>query len=240
MSYHNTNLLLEYTMILAKQKAKFGQEYFSKQQDINENTAYEVFRMAIEVFLHWTPEQALSRLTKEVVDRMRLDLVMSYMRLPYECLFNNDYTWILHKLYPDQIRYDQEVHVLRIYDKILSGEKYKWPKWYFSEAEGHERAYICLRHMVNYNMHYTTPEDLFKQFADGEGLTLLNKLGLKTVVKNEFSDPVAFLYEAMFANSDQDFENIEFLYHYYRVKYYYDRAKKIKSRTLQASREFSE
>lgn len=221
MKYAHSNLLAEYTMILAKQKAKFGQEFFSKQQDTNENLAYEVFKMAIETFLHWSPDQALARMDKQIIEQMRLDLVMKYMKLPYECEFNDDYTWILHKIYPEQIYYDQEEHVLRIYEKILNGEKYKWPKWYFSEADGHERAYICLRHMINYNMHYNSPEDLYEQFTTGDGITLMNKMGLKVVAKNEFSDPITYLYEAMFAGDPDQ----EFLYHYYRVKYYYLKAK---------------
>ncbi len=232
MKYEHTNLLLEYTLILAGQKAKFGQEYFSKQEKTDESLAYEVFQMAIETFLHWSPEQALARLDRKVVEKMKLDLVMSYMKLPPECEFNDDYTWILHKLYPDKIYYSEEEHVLRIYEKILSGEKYKWPKWYFSEADGHERAYICLRHMISHNMHYETPEELYEQFVTGKGTLLMNQLGLRTVVKDEFSDPITFLYEAMFADDPTQ----DFLYHYYKVKYFYKKAKDLEKQFTRQER----
>lgn len=217
----NSNLLFEYTQILSKQKAKFGQNYFNRQEQVNENMAYDVFRMAIEVFLHWTPEQALARLDKQIIEKMRLDLVMRYMKLPFECEFNDDYTWILHKLYPDKIRYDQQEHVIRIYHQILNGNKYKWPKWYFSDADGHERAYICLRYMISHNMHYDTPAELYEQFITGNGQQLMTKLGLKTVAKDEFEDPITFVYQAMFQDDDD-----EFTYHFYKVKYYYMQAQK--------------
>lgn len=223
--YLNSNLLFEYTQILSRQKAKFGQNYFNRQEQVNENMAYDVFRMAIEVFLHWTPEQALARLDKRIIAKMRLDLVMNYMKLPFECEFNDDYTWILHKLYPDKIRYDQEEHVIRIYHQILNGNKYKWPKWYFSDADGHERAYICLRYMISHNMHYDTPQDLYEQFITGDGQALINRLGLKTVAKDEFEDPITYLYKAMFEDTGD-----EFTYHFYKVKYYYMQAQKHEER----------
>ncbi len=228
MIYQNRNLLYEYSQILAKQKAKFSKAYLSKQDEVNELYAYDVFKMAIEVFLHWSPEQALVRLNAEVVKKMRLDLVMPYMKLPPEVEFNDDYTWILHKLYPERIHYDEAEHVIKIYDKIISGEKYKWPKWYFSEAEGHERACICLRHMIDYNMHYESEEDLYRQFVNGEGTKLMNKLGLKTVIQNEFRDPITFLHEAMFKNTGNDT-----LYHYYLVQYHFLRAKAVETKCLQ-------
>ena len=237
MKYTHSNLLVEYTMILAGQKAKFGQEYFSKQQETNEGLAYEVFKMAIETFLHWSPEQALARMDKSIIERMRLDLVMKYMKLPFECEFNDDYAWILHKIYPDQIPYDQEEHVIKIYKEILNGNKYKWPKWYFSEADGHERAYICLRHMIEHNMHFDSVEDLYEQFISGDGVTLMNKLGLKVVAKNEFSDPITYLYEAMFQN-DPDPKQ-DYLYHYYKVKYYYLKAKADERILLRQEREMA-
>ncbi len=236
MKYSNPNLLKEYTLILAGQKTKFGQEYLSHHGSNNEALTYEIFKMAIETFLHWTPEQALKRLNLDVIKRMRLDFVMKYMNLPYECEYNEDYTWILHKLYPEVIDYDQETHIIGIYKKILSGEKYKWPKWYFSNADGHERACICLRYMIEHNMHYETPQELYEQFisSSSTGIKLMNQLGLKTVVHDEFADPIVFVHEAMFPD-----DNDGFLYHYYRVQYYYNKAKKDMMDCIRAEKKMS-
>lgn len=219
--YINRNLLHEYTLILAKQKSVFGSYYFAKQENGDPQFGYDVFKMAIEIFLRWTPEQALKRLTPAIIKKMRLDLVMPYMQLPPECLFNDDYTWILHTIYPDHIPYNEEDCIISIYDKILKGEKYKWPKWYFSNAEGHARACVCLRYMIEHVMSYDSLEELYDQFASGEGLKMINKYGLKNVVFNEFGDPVTFLHETLSAEERQIQK-----YHYYKTKYYYLKAQK--------------
>ncbi len=218
--YPNRTLIHEYTQILCGAKSKFSDPYFSKRNKARgEQYAYELFRIAIEIFLHWTPEQASKRLNQEVIKKMRLDIALSYINLPDEALASNDYSWILHKLYPE-IPYNIEEQTIAVYDAVLSGKRNKWPKNYFEGIEGYDRACICLRKMIETHMHWDNVEDLHKQFAGNEGMKMLKQYRLNKIMSTIFGDPLSYLYAAL-PPEQRD----PFIYHYYSVQYFYEQEK---------------
>ncbi|ADL36263.1 hypothetical protein bpr_II326 (plasmid) [Butyrivibrio proteoclasticus B316] len=229
-TYQNRTLIHEYTQILCGSKSKFSNPFFSKQnRQRGEQYAYELFRIAIEIFLHWTPEQANKRLNQEVIKKMRLDIALSYIDLPDEALASNDYSWILHKLYPD-IPYNMEGQTLAIYDAVLNGTRNKWPKNFFEGIEGYDRACICLRKMIETHMHWDNLEDLHRQFATGEGSKMLRQYRLNKIMGIVFGDPLSYLYAAL-----PDEQKDPFLYHYYSVIYFYEQEKKQEARFMASS-----
>lgn len=216
----NRKLLNEYTHILMGEQTKYSKDFFIKKlgSTANDTYALEVFRYAFEIFLGWSPEEAGNRICPEVIKMMKLDMVMNYLKLPPEVLKEEDYKYIVYRLYP-QINYDIENLTIKVFKDVLSGKRERFSKNYFVGRDGKKRAYICLLWLINkpeFPEIFYSSEDIYKYFSiPSKGEKFLNSNKLQNVMKKEFGDPVSYIHEALDSS-----EKNEFYYHYYKFQYF--------------------
>lgn len=213
-------LLYEYINIHSGAAKNFSSAYFSGGPSRNHEIALRVIKYAVEIFLHWTPEEVKNYLNKDVIEDMKLKRVMSYISFPPGLDPNKDYWYIAHMLYPDELPFSMEDVTLFVYKRLLrgieSGKSVKIPKFMFDNHDGRQRAQLCFRYLLSHYIPFKTPEDAYAFFASSRGEQELNKYGLTLVWKNIFGSPVSFLHNSL----PQEKRN-DFLYHYYEFQYRY-------------------
>lgn len=218
----NKGLLYEYTNILMGQTSAFSAAYFMRGSITNPLMAIEVFRYAIEIFLHWTPEEAVTMLNNDILKEMHLDKIKNYLPIPYGFEYHGDYRWLVHLIYPSKIPYNEKDAVIDVYKAVLNGKANgglrKFPKGYFDGKSGRERAFICLRYFIGLKGNFKNIEEAYAFFASPEGTKMINNNGLKLVLRDVFQSPVQFFHKSL----PEEYRN-DFLYHYYEFQYRYDR-----------------
>lgn len=225
----NKGLLYEYTGILNGSVNGFSQIYFNNGRRDASKNALEVIRYAVEIFLHWTPEQTKAYLDEKVIGKMKLDKAAGFIDYPAGLDPNKDYWYISHLLYPDIIPFSEEDVTIKIYQDILKdvedGGRYRFPKGFFDGIDGRKRAKICLRYLIHHYESFDNTKDMYRYFSTRSAINDLNRYGLKLVWKNVFDSPVIFLHESL-----KDDEKNEFLFHYYEFLYRFDEYRYMKDR----------
>ncbi len=218
---YNKGLLYEY-MRVRKGNIKngkpetFSNTYFGPAREKSERMAIELFRMVVEIFLHWSPIDCKERMSWKIIEIMKLTDIYKYLPFPPYLDREKDYWYIAHILYPAEIPFSSRQLTIEVYKRILDGELYKFPKKFFDSADGRERACICLNYYLEHYESITSIEELYKYFASNEGKAAIESHGFRVVWNQLFGSPVAFLHEAL-SESDKD----ELLFHYYEFEYQY-------------------
>lgn len=213
-------LLFEYIKILLGKTSSFSSVYFSRGVMGNNRTALEVFRYAIEYFLHWTPEQTKTYLNADVIKKLKLDKVMVYVSFPPGLDLTQDYWYIAHLLYPKQIPCSLEDTTLYVYKRLLKGPKdgglYRFPKHFFDGNDGRKRACICFRYLLAHYEVFDDIKSMYEFFSTEKGEKELDKYGLRLVWRNVFESPVLYLHETLPVS-----QRNELYYHFYECQYQY-------------------
>ncbi|MCD8083849.1 MAG: hypothetical protein LUE86_10165 [Clostridiales bacterium] len=228
---YGKGLLYEYTLILTGELSSFSSIYFGSKSVDNVGFAKFVFRKAIEVFLHWTPEEAQVKLNEDIITRMKLDRVMNYLNLPPDIERNHNWGQVVAYLYPEILHLHETEMVVDTYEAVLAGQEngglYKFPKHYFDGQTGRKRGHICLRYLIEHNCVFENIRDMYKFFASEAGVRLINEKGLKLVLRDVFHSPVLYLHESL----PEDMKD-EFWYHYYEFHYQYKKEKLFREKNL--------
>lgn len=198
-------------MILLGKKTVFSPYFFSFSADHNERIALDVFQYAIEVYLRWSPEEAGTYLTMDVVKLLKLDSILKYIRFPAELTIERDLFYIAHLLYPKRVPFDEKELILRTYKEVLGGQLYKFPKEYLSDSLGMMRACICFQYMCSKYLSFTSVEQMYAHFSTSQGTKDLKKYRLYAICVDMFELPLDFLHESLSIRQKN-----EFFYHYYR------------------------
>lgn len=213
-------LLYEYTNILTGAAKNFSNAYFSGGPINNNKTALNVIRYAVEIFLHWTPQEVKNYLNENVIDKMKLKRVLAYISFPPGLDPNKDYWYISHMLYPKEIPFSTEQVTIFVYERLLRGleanQSVRFPKFMFDNYDGKKRAEACFRYLLSHYESFETIEDMYRFFSTYQGEQELTKYGLTLAWKNVYSSPVIFLHESL----PKEQRN-ELFFHYYEFQYRY-------------------
>ena len=207
-------ILYEYELILIGKKNSFTPYFFSFAPEYNERVALDVFKYASEVYLSWSPKEAATYLTMDIIRIMKLDTIIKYIRFPPELTVERDLFYIAYLLYPKQVPFNEKELVLRTYKEVLSGKLYKFPKEYLSDSLGMMRACVCFQYMVSQYLSFRNIEEMYEHFSSSKGTKDLKKYRLYAICTDMFEYPLDFLHEALPAHQKN-----EFLYHYYRFNF---------------------
>ena len=218
-------LIFEYIKLYTWQSLEFSNVYFSPASpNRNHEIAMRVMKIAIEDFLHWSPEDVQDRASSDMIRIMHLEPVYRYIIFPPELDKSRDYWFLGHLLYPDVIGFDLESLTVRVYERLLSDcaegpdRLVKWPKKYFDDSFGRKKAGICLLYMINHFESFYSIEEMYGFFASPEGRSELKRYGLDYPCSKNFSSSVAFLHQSL--PSEQ---RNEFLFHYYEFQLQYQK-----------------
>lgn len=206
-------IIYEYEGILLGKKSGFSSYFFTNSDASNEQIALDLIRYAIKVYLRWTPEQVRYHFTWDIVHRLRLESVIKYVRFPPESDEKNNLYILAGKLYPDAIKVDVRELTLLTYKRVLNGDLYKFPKGFFLQNKGINRAIICFQYMLSQYTSFANVKDMYAFFATPKGTKLLKDYKLNAAAIAMFEHPIDFLHVAL----PPDLKN-QLYYNYYRFK----------------------
>ena len=192
-----TELIYEYERVLTGQTRSMESFFFLGSDAQNQETALHIVRYVVEKYLKWTPDEMEAYFDEKIIKQMRLESVIKYIKIPPE-LSEHSYFYIAHLLYPDKIRYDEDELTIQMYSDILSGKRTKFIKNYMEGPEGHIRACVCLRYVIeNYLTEIHGIQELYRYFSSPKIMPWLRKFKLIKPCTDMFMTPVDILHESL-------------------------------------------
>lgn len=216
---YETELKDEYEKILLKKKKNYSCSFFNYDNDaINQKNALTIIRYALEDFLHWTPKDIEQNLSMDIMRAMKIDILLKHINMPHELSPEKDLFYIAHLLYPDQCPYNSKFQTIRVYRNVLERKLYRFPKGFFEDIEGIERANLCLINMIQNYLFPHNVAELYEWFSDYSIIKTLKKYCLYDACVTIYESPLDFLHEALSIEQKNDF-----YYQYYKFKNEYEK-----------------
>ncbi len=192
----NIGLIMEYEDILLGKRKEFSPEYVGKNtiaKDIREFLKY-----VYEDLLHWTPQMIRDYNNAELVKSLYLTKAIKKIPFPSELSADEDFFYVAKFLYPDIIRCSKKHLTLRVYERVLSGDLVKYPKKFFSDADGELNLNICFQYAVSQNLQVKSIEELYAYFSNKEqGIAFLKEARLYNPYVNYYEYPIDILHESL-------------------------------------------
>lgn len=204
------DIIYEYENILLGKRSSFPSAYFSYSAEQNERMALIVIRYAFDVQLSWNAEYLRDNISYDLCKKLKITPLLKYIRFPSELDPRIDLFYIVWKVYPNKIYYNQREAVINNYKKVLSKDGRKYPKEYFSGNKGSIRAGICLQYVIENFFNASSIDELYKSFASKGICNILKKYKLYNISSDVFDSPIGFLHFALPKNQKNDF-----LYNFY-------------------------
>ena len=115
-------------------------------------------------------------------------------------------------MYPDTIHINQKQLVLRVYEKVRQGIVMKFPKNFFSEANGLLNANICLQYAINRDLIFKNIQELYEYFSDRlQAVAFLKECKLYAPCCEFYEYPIDYLHHSL-----PDAERNSLYYHFGR------------------------
>ena len=207
----------KYAVLLYEDRLQQGRKKGKSYDDISSpsdknRVILAVFRHAIERVLQWDPDTAFANMSLELIDALKLSSEWKNMVLPKEIRIYELPKYIVALLYPKFLpMFSLEALTLQVYRSTLEQRYGHFPKEYFSDILGIERAKICLRYMLNTYMIYPDIESMYREFANTEMIKkYLSQYGLSEPLKYLYATPLDYLHNTLATD-----QRNEFLYKYY-------------------------
>lgn len=165
-----------------------------------------MLRYVFEDYLRMSPERVRDELTPVMVERFKLrPFIHKRIPCPAELDRETELQYIAWHLYPWTRNAEPYELIIKIYMEILQKKRKKYPKGFFDDAEGENRAKILLKTMIN---EYICPEsidDLYTLFAnDRVVMPILNKYALKAPLMCIYHSPLDYLHESLGDQGDDE------------------------------------
>lgn len=206
----NIGLLMEYEEILLKKRKDFTSSYMGKAT--LQKSACSVFRFAFEDILGWTPEMVRDYTTPELMNILHLRKPLNRIEFPPELDKRTDLFYLAWMMYPDTIHINQKQLVLRVYEKVRQGIVMKFPKNFFSEANGLLNANICLQYAINRDLVFKNIQELYEYFSDRlQAVAFLKECKLYAPCCEFYEYPIDYLHHSL-----PDAERNSLYYHFGR------------------------
>ena len=175
-----------------------------------DESAKMIVRYAVTELLEWTPKEAQEHMTRDLMKRLKLDIVASYILCPEDLNKDQDLDYLIAICF--HLPYDFRRQLMRQYTRILNGDATKFTKECFRGIQGREKIAYLLQHFIAHNVVARNREELYALFADSASMnTRLRNAGIYTAYHNIYPTPLEFLHYSL-PRSEQD----EFLFGYYR------------------------
>lgn len=193
--------------------------FFAYSERQNHEEACHLFRFFFEDVMHWTPEEAMEYLSKEIVDAMRLNIAYKKLIFPKGIADKRSNYWYTAVLcYPEHFGgFTESNQWIMEYNQILSSD-YKLSKKVFNGADGRKKATLFL------NVYYQSAEGLRAEFTDLEAMYLyfaskkgkeyISAAKLNAPLKMFFMSPLDYFHESLPNDNFSDVKRSGFLYLY--------------------------
>lgn len=215
------NLLYEYQLLLLGRIPAIQPDLFEGEAKQKEKAALDIIRYAVEQLLRWTPKEMATKFNKEVINRLKLNKIVSYVIFPPEADKTRDYFVYAHKLYPTIIPMDLYTLTLLTYNKVHQKHLVKFPKGFFDDNLGRTRALLCMNYALSTNGRFGSKRELYKAFTEGSGMHFIQQHRLELARRLSWEHPIDYVHDALSRN-DRD----EMWYHYYKFAMLYQQTKR--------------
>lgn len=89
-------------------------------------------RYACEYYLHWGPEETIHKLSKPVLQMMKLGNLVEEMKLPLEISPPEKMVYLYSLMYPEYLgRFPKEFFVTAFYRSVFTGHRKEFPRCFF-------------------------------------------------------------------------------------------------------------
>ena len=208
-------LILEYENCLLGKSNNISLYYFGYDKRLNMNTALSIMRYAFETYLKWDPVILRDHISQSLLDKLCLTPLMRFIIFPPELEPEQNLSYIVWKLYPNVINYEQNDLILNVYKSLLSGIIQRFPKEFFTGMDGLTRAELCLQYMLEQYVSITDIKELYQLMSSSRGNAILRKYKLLSVCEDSYLSPLDFLHSALPKTQKDDL-----WYSYYTFIYY--------------------
>lgn len=175
----------------------------------NERKALSCVRYVLEDVLEWEPETAVKRFDDYMVDILKLDNIIRFIKFPPEVRYG-DTKYILSLLYPELINLNKQKLAEKIYEEILSGKEAQFPRDYFVGPEGYDRFCSCLSYLLSRYKVFYSAEEVYQFLCSNEGKALIKSKRLKAPA-DQFG--ISILDAARTILSDDEDATIYYIYY---------------------------
>ncbi len=204
--------IYEYEEVLTGKKQNFICSFKGSRKD-NEIEVGNIWRYAITQLLKWTPVEADKYLTMDIVNMLCLDKTFCGIDFDPSYEFMGDFKFVLKYAFPDDIKYSLKEQAISEYEHVMkmgkwanSEENYRFPKKFFLNNDGIERALYLLNYVISLFLSDMSIEELYDFFADQRKATRwLNMKKLGVPLKYAFQDPLEYFHESLSWDNKEPF-----------------------------------
>ena len=190
MEYNYSETTNTYEKILKGEQKSFSPYFFQKQY--RNERVIELVKYLLEEKLKITPQEALDKLTFEVLEENQLDCLDKYVDKPVEFLKDN-VTHLVYFAYPELEFPNDDELALMVYQDVLDEKRRTFPRNYFlNGAIGERRAVVCFRYLCE-NILELTEQEIIDTFSISKGLKVLSEYKLKIIMNVLFYSNIDLL-----------------------------------------------
>ena len=156
-------------------------------------------RYVCEYYLHWGPEETMQKLSRMVLQTMKLDNLVEEMKLPPEISLPEKKMYLYCLMYPEYFgRYPKELFVTALYQSAISGHGKKLPRCFLSGSYGAEQnARICLMYALQTSGGCHTAGDCIRLMSARGAVSFLREAKLYQVMKRRYKTPELYVNDAL-------------------------------------------
>ncbi len=155
--------------------------------------AISCMKFALNTVLGWSISETRRSLDHYILKTMKLDNLLRYVPYPLE-VPEGDIEYLLHLMYPTEIKLNEESLILRVYKKVLKGEM-QFPKDYFVGGQGFYRMCVCIKYLIDFQRSIPDLEQLYQFYSSPAGNEFLRVNKLKIPIDVLDIEPLACIYE---------------------------------------------
>ncbi len=191
--------IYEYEEILLGNKKDFDVTFLGVGQVVTERDfkiAGVIWRYAITHLLKWDAKTAEKYMTTEIVEKLKLNKVLTKIGYKKKKMYAGNYQFILQYAFPDEIKFDKRARAIAAYQRKVHlgkwvGDKteYRYPKKFFTGEDGIENSNIVLRYVINQYMGDMSTQELYDFFAD-------ERAAKEWLINKELGEPITIVYES--------------------------------------------
>lgn len=158
-----------------------------------------ICRYACEYYLRWGPKQIARKLNLQFLRMMKLDNLVKKITFPSEISAPEKRTYLFTLMYPEIFGpYHKEFFVITFYRAVLSGERQKFPRSFFSGSQGADQnARICLMYALSTYAGCRTAAECIEFMTSPLAPSFLKKAKLYYVMKRKYQTPPAYVRDAL-------------------------------------------
>lgn len=172
-------------------KAKALSQFFFQPSHVAERIQI-LIKYVIEEKMKITPEEAVDKLTLDVLNEYKLKSILKYIKKPDEYDEDN-LAYVVYYAYPNLPQPSNEELAIRTYKEVLDGKRKNFPKNYFIDGNyGELRAICCFKYLCEDLLKFDSNE-IYETFSNSKCFELLSKYKLKIIMNVVFSSTTDLL-----------------------------------------------